>query len=87
MCVGLLSAILLYLVWGEPDPSSDLIIRIIGILSILIAAVTVITPVFHRLSTDDADAEKIDAEIEKLNGRIAELEKKRSASIHYEVAE
>ena len=78
-CVALLSTILVYLIWVEPDPSSDLIIRIIGVLSILVAAITVITPVFHKLSMTDSPTAEIDVEIERLKGRISELEQKKSA--------
>ena len=78
-CVGLLSTTLLYLIWAEPDFPDDLIIRVIGILSILVAAITVMTPVFHKLSVGDGEIAGIDAEIEKLKGRIAELEEKKAA--------
>lgn len=74
--VWTLSGILLWLMWFEPEGWSDIIARIIGVLSILIAAVTVTTPVFHRLSSD-RKVDAIDAEIEKLKARIVELEKQR----------
>src|SRR5436190_57996 len=45
VAVWLLATILLYLIWFEPAGESDLIFRMIGILSIVIAAVTVMTPV------------------------------------------
>ena len=79
VCVGLLSAILLYLIWTEPDAPDDLIIRIIGVLSILVAAITVMTPVFHKLSAGEGEIAGIDAEIEKLKRRITELEERRAA--------
>ena len=79
--VWLLAAILLYLMWFEPEGDSDLVFRVIGILSILIAAVTVITPVFHRLSASDDEAAEIDAEIEKLRAKIEELEARKAALI------
>jgi hypothetical protein len=75
--VSLLSVILLYLMWFEPTGDSDLVFRVIGVLSIVIASITIITPIFHNLSTDETDIEKIDAEIATLVERIAELEKKR----------
>ena len=77
--VWLLAAILLYLMWFEPEGDSDLVFRVIGILSILIAAVTVITPVFHKLSTSEDEAAEIDAEIEKLRAKIEELETRKAA--------
>ena len=78
-CVWILAAILLYLMWWEPEGDSDLVFRVIGILSILIAAVTVITPVFHKLSSSGDEAAEIDAKIEKLRSRIAELEERRAS--------
>lgn len=78
VCDVLLASIILYLMWFEPEGESDLVFRTIGVLSILIAAVTVVTPVFHRLSASEIDPEKIDAEIARLRARIAELEAKRS---------
>jgi hypothetical protein len=78
VCVWLLAGILLYILWFEPQSESDLVSRIIGVLSILIAALTVITPVFHKLSSGEKDTAAIDAEIEKLRTRIVELERERA---------
>jgi uncharacterized membrane protein YoaK (UPF0700 family) len=78
VAVTLLSAILLYILWFEPESSSDLVARIIAVLSIVIAALTVMTPVFHKLSQKETGVAEIDAEIEKLRARIAELEQKRA---------
>ena len=77
--VGVLDAILLYILWFEPPSSGDAIARIIGVLSILIAAITVITPVFHKLSARVDDAVAIDAEIATLRERINELEAMKTA--------
>ena len=78
ICVGLLSAILLFILWFEPESTSDVISRVIGVLSILIAAVTVITPVFHKLSASGLAVADLDAEIEQLRSRITELEAKKA---------
>ncbi|HEX6280155.1 MAG TPA: hypothetical protein VFZ49_09110 [Pyrinomonadaceae bacterium] len=78
ICVTLLCAILLYILWFEPVGESDLIYRILGVLGIILAAITVVTPVLHKLSSDKSDVEKIDTEIERLRKRIEELEEKRS---------
>jgi len=75
--VWTLSAFLLYLVWIEQNFNSDFIPRALGILSIVIAALTIITPIFHKLSRQTSKTEDIDAEIEKLKVRIVELEKQR----------
>lgn len=78
--VAVLDAILLYILWFEPTSDSDLVSRIIGVLSILIASITVITPVFHKLSRDEdkSEVEMIDAEIERLRSRIIELEAEKA---------
>ena len=78
VCVVLLCAILLYILWFEPAGDSDLIYRILGVLGILLASITVVTPVLHKLSSDRSDVEKIDAEIETLRKRIDDLEKRRA---------
>jgi hypothetical protein len=77
--VAVLDAILLWLMWFEPEGDSEIVPRTLGVLSILIAAVTVVTPVFHKLSAEP-DVDAIDAEIATLRARIAELEAKRAAS-------
>lgn len=79
ICVALLCAILLFILWFEPTGESDLIYRILGVLGILLASITVVTPVLHKLSSDQADVAKIDAEIESLEKQIAALELKRNA--------
>ena len=48
-----------------------------GVLSIVIGALTIVTPVFHKLSVKET-GEDIDAEIENLKARIAKLESKRA---------
>jgi len=78
VCVILLCAILLYILWLEPTGDSDLIYRVLGVLGILLASITVVTPVLHKLSSDRSDVEKIDAEIETLKKRIEDLEKRRA---------
>ncbi len=75
--VWILTVILLVLIWQNFKTASDLISRLIGVLSIIIAALTIVTPVFHRLSNHAPKAEEIDAEIERLKQRIEELEKQR----------
>ncbi len=77
ICVWLLVAILLYIIWFKPESSSDLIIRVIAVLSIVIAALTIITPIFYKLSNTLPEAEQIDQEIERLKFRLVELEDKK----------
>jgi len=73
-----LTGLTLYIIWWHIDPSDTMLARIMGVLSIVIGALTVVTPVFHRLSAGEPNTEKIDAEIEALKVRIAELEEKRN---------
>lgn len=77
-CVGILSAILLYIIWLEPESDSDFVSRLIGVLSIIIAALTVTTPVFHKLSRNEPEEKQIDEEIAELKTRLAELEKRKA---------
>lgn len=85
-----LTSILLWLIWSKGHPVPDFVSRTIGILSIVVAALTIVTPVFHWLgrqkpatsaTTANAETADIDAELARLRARIAELEnRKREAS-------
>ena len=56
---------------------SDFQTRIIGVLSIVIAALTIVTPILHRLSGQKTESEEIDAQIAKLKEQILRLERQR----------
>lgn len=84
VCVVLLCSILLYILWFEPTGESDLIYRILGVLGILLASITVVTPVLHKLSSGEDPAAEIEAEIEKLKARIEELEEIKAGLAHAE---
>jgi len=71
------SKILLYILWFEPRGDRDLVYRMLGVLGIVVASVTVVTPVLHKLSSTEPNVEKLDAEIADLKRRIEELEKKK----------
>lgn len=73
-----LTAILLYSIWQNFENISDFQTRIIGVLSIVIAALTIITPILHWLSGQKTESEEIDAEIAGLKARIEELEKQKA---------
>lgn len=77
LAVWSLTAFLFYLIWIAKDFTGEFIPRTIGVLSIVIAALTIITPVFHWLSNQTPKAGEIDAEIARLRARIEELEKQR----------
>jgi len=77
--VGILTGILLFIIWMNFDPSDNWLARVIGVLSIVVAALTVVTPVFHWLS-GKPETEDIDAEIARLKLRIEELEDRKRAS-------
>ena len=67
---------LLLVIWGDGD-KVELVGRTLGVLSILVAAVTIVTPVLHKLSSGES-VDDIDLEINKLRERIAILEAKKS---------
>ena len=73
-----LDAILLWLLWYEPQGESEVVSRTIGVLSIVIASVTIVTPVFHKLSRTTIAINEIDAEIAALKARLSELEQQRT---------
>ena len=49
-----LALLFIYLIYYTPK--GDTIIRVIGVMSIILAALTILIPVFHRLSRGDLDA-------------------------------
>jgi hypothetical protein len=71
--IWIVLSMLLIIIWAEYDPSDNWVARTLGALAIVIGALTIITPVFHKLSAQ-ADIEHIDAEIEKLKTRIADVQ-------------
>ncbi len=77
VAIWALTAFLLYFIWTNGNIDEDLMGRVIGVLGIIIASLTVITPIFHKLSAGEPNAGEIDAEIAKLKDRIAELETKK----------
>ncbi|HSK72726.1 MAG TPA: hypothetical protein VK892_13580, partial [Pyrinomonadaceae bacterium] len=77
-----LTAILLYSIWQSFENISDFMMRIIGVLSIVIAGLTIITPIFHRLSGQKNGVEEIDARIAELKEQLLRLEKQREEMIN-----
>lgn len=77
-----LAAINSLLIIFEPSSDSNFMMRLIGVLAIVDAALTVMIPILHRLSRGDfAESKitlgKIDAEISKLKDELNRLEKQR----------
>lgn len=76
LLVCALAAFVIFLLWFIPKDPPEVYGRITGVLSILVASITVVTPVFHKLSSSESTGD-IEDEIKKLRARIAELETKR----------
>ena len=60
----LLAILIIYFIWFDPDSKAneDTLMRIIGVVSIVLAALTILTPIFHRLSRNDLSAAAASAE-------------------------
>lgn len=78
-----LDSVIALLILAEFEGDDGFVLRIIGVLSVIAASLTVMIPIFHRLSRADFVAPeipsitKIDEEIANLKTRIAYLEKQR----------
>lgn len=78
--IWILTAMILWILWADIDPSDSWLARTMGVISIIIGAVTVTTPIFHKLSSTGRTVETIDAEIARLRAKIAELEILRNSA-------
>jgi hypothetical protein len=54
VAVYLLAGLIIFVIYFPPR--GDTLVRIIGATSIIVAALTILTPIFHRLSRGDLDA-------------------------------
>lgn len=79
VCVVLLCSIVLYIMWFEPDGDGSIVYRTLGVLAIMLASVTVVTPVLHKLSgpVETGGLEALDNEIADLKMRLEKLETER----------
>ena len=81
--VLILASIVSVLIIIEPNSDDGTVMRLIGVLAVVDAALTVMIPILHRLSrTEFVDVEMpsvtaIDAEIENLKAKIGHLEKQK----------
>ena len=78
LAVWSLTALAMFLIWSTLWHDNELVGRVMGVLSIVIGALTVITPVFHKLSSTGLESSAIDSEIDRLRIRIGELEAKKA---------
>ena len=77
-----LVGLILALIWVTQTFESEITFRLLGVLSIITSALTIIIPIFHKLSDNLDETEMIDAEIEKLKTRLAELEKRKETMVN-----
>ena len=77
----LLASIISYIVVLEPPSEGTLVLRLIGVLAVVDAAVTVMIPIFHRLSrtefVDIPSVSQIDGKINELKAQLTRLEKQK----------
>ncbi len=80
IAIAALCGLTLSLIWFTDAFDSDITFRALGVLSIVGAALTIVIPIFHKLSDQPAeiDVAKIDAEIARLKEKIADLEEKKA---------
>jgi hypothetical protein len=81
ICIALLCGLLIYILWFEPHGESDLVYRALGILGIVLASITVVTPILHKLSSAGDNIEAIDREIADLEARLRRLRHTRDAAV------
>ncbi len=79
LVILILALLLSSLIIFEPQNEGGWLMRVIGVFAIIDAAVTVMIPIFHRLSRGDFAKNKttvgqIDAEIDELQKQIEKLE-------------
>ena len=83
---SIVSTIIIFELSGD----DGLVLRFIGVLSVVAASLTVMIPIFHRLSRSEflefetSSVEKIDAEIDKLKTQISHLEKQKEDVLNAE---
>ena len=79
--VALLVLLLLGLIWGEGAFESELVMRSLGVLSIVVATFSILIPILYKLSDNLDEVGRIDEEIERLKAQISKFEmQKKTAS-------
>lgn len=76
-----LSSIISYILIFEPRSEDTIVLRVIGVLGVIDAAITVMIPIFHRLSrtefVDVPSVVELDAKIDELKAQLTRLEKQK----------
>lgn len=76
-----LASIISFIIVFEPSSDGGLVMRLIGILAVLDASLTVMIPIFHRLSrtefVDIPSIAEIEAKIVELKAQLTRLEKQK----------
>ena len=86
--VFILDSIISFIIIFELNGDDGLVIRLIGVLSVIAASLTVMIPIFHRLSRSEfarfgtQTAAGIDAEIAKLRAQISDLERRKEDTLN-----
>ncbi|MBV9214556.1 MAG: hypothetical protein JO053_00120 [Acidobacteria bacterium] len=74
-----LAALIVFLIWDSNLIGEEITGRVTGVLAILVGVTTLLTPLFHWLSSHEPTEAAIDAEIDKLKIKLAELERLKSS--------
>lgn len=85
-----LASIVSVLIVIEPESDGSLVTRLIGVLAVIDASLTVTIPIFHRLSRgefSESSVAEIDLEIAELKSRIEGLERQKEAILNKEQKE
>jgi len=76
-----LASIISYILIFEPSSQDTIVLRLIGVLAVIDAAVTVMSPIFHRLSrtefVDVPSISEVEAKIDELKAQIVRPEKQK----------
>lgn len=82
------ASVLTGMIWGEW--SEEFLFRLLGVVAVLDGAITILIPIFHRLSRDELQATlvpelaEMDREIAELESRLQELKARRESLVEKE---
>jgi hypothetical protein len=76
-----LASIISFILIFEPPSEGTIVLRLIGVLAVIDAAITVMIPIFHRLSrtefVDIPSIAEVETKIDELKAQIVRLEKQK----------